>query len=283
MNSGHQPHGFTIIEVLIVLGLASFLFFAAVLAMSGDQSQTEFDTGARQIYSELQSLSTDVQNGLYTNSSVACTYNFADNVPGYPIFSTGSGNKQGENLGCVYVGKAIQFNPSSNSPNYYVYSLVGDQFSNSELAPPAAFPSSSTVLDTSRTQPFNFPPTGTQTVTLPDSFTISKITYADNPLNINNDIIGFYNVGTTFLSSPSSLGDQLFVIPLQNSTGSAAINYLNADKTQAGTIGDYDVNPNSTVTVCFASPLESREFVNIAFENQADSANLVLSYSYGSC
>ena len=277
MNSGHKPHGFTIIEVLIVLGLASFLFVAAALAFGGDQKQTEFDTGARQIYSELQSLSTDVQNGLYPNSLVSCTYNFSADVPGYPVFQTGSPNKQGENLGCVYDGKAIQFNPSTTKdPYYYVYSLVGDQFASAKLDPPAAFPSSATVLDTSRTSEINFPPTGTQIVDLPDSFVVSQITYAGNTPSEKNDIVGFYNIGTANLADVSSLGDQLFVIPTANSAGVTAVSDLN-------TASDYDIDVTNPITVCFSSGLEPNQFVNITFENQADSANLVLNYSYGSC
>jgi hypothetical protein len=105
---------------------------------------------------------------------------------------------------------------------------------------------------------------------------VSKITYTGNASNIKNDIVGFYNIGTTDLSEVSSLGDQLFVIPTADPAGVAAVNDLN-------TASDYSISVTNPITVCFSSSLEPNEFINITFENQADSANLVLTYTYGSC
>lgn len=280
MNSGHSPHGFTIIEVLVVLSLASFLFVAAAMAMNGDQKQTEFDTGARQIYTELQSLSTDVQNGLYTtNNSITC-----ENVSGSPYFVLGTQN-QGTNFGCVYVGKAIQFNPSSTkSAFYYVYSLVGNQFSGTSLNPPLPFPQSAKVLaSVGSGVSGNFPPEGTQVIGLPDQFTVSKITYSGNPIGGINDVIGFYNIQTSNLMSNSSLGNNLFIIPTEASASSNAISYINGDKVVNGVIGGYNINPNGSVVVCLSSPLEPREFVQISFMGKSDSTNLLLNYNYTSC
>ena len=287
MSSGLQPHGFTIIEVLIVLGLASFMFVAAALAMNGDQKQTEFDTGARQIFTELQSLSTDVSNGLYPNSKITCNYDFYDPIPeSYPSFSSGS-NQPGTNLGCVYLGKAIQFNPSAlSSTYYYVYSLVGVQYTDSTLSLPPAFPAYATVLDTTRAQPASLPPGGTQVVGLPDNFYVKKITFSNNPNGVSNDIVGFYNSGTSDLSTASSLSDQLFIMPTTNPGGSGAITELNNDNTPSNgldQVGYYDTDPSAPLTVCFSSPLEPNEVVNIIFENQANTTNLVLNYSYNGC
>jgi prepilin-type N-terminal cleavage/methylation domain-containing protein len=280
MNSGNLPHGFTIIEVLVVLGLSSFLFVAAAMAMNGDQKQTEFDTGARQIYTQLQSLSSDVQNGLYNNSSIYCS-----DSSGSPVFSTGSQNIQGTNFGCVYVGKAIQFNPSAaNSSFYYVYSLVGNQFSDTSLDPPPAFPISARVLaSVGAGVSSSFPPQGTQVVSLPDQFTVSSVVYSRNPKGVINDIVGFYNTETSNLLSNSSLGNQLFVIPTKASASATAISDLNSDNVSPGTENSYDISPTGALEVCFASPLEPSEFVKISFESQSDSTNLLLSYRYTRC
>lgn len=284
MNSGMQPQGFTIIEVLIVLSLATFMFAATAISMNSNQKQTEFDTGARQIYTQLQSLSTDVQNGLYPNSSISCSYNFNNPspIPGtYPSF-TAAAPKQGANLGCVYVGKAIQFNPGgANAPYFNVYSLVGVQYIDSSLDLPGSFPAYATVLDTTHGSTYGSAPGGTQVVSLPDQFTVNKINYPNNPLGgLGGDIFGFYSIQTSNLSSSSALSDQLFILPTSGLSISEAITSLNSDTAAPGQIDQYDISPSSPLTVCFTSPLETNQAVKIVFENQSNTANLVLSYDY---
>jgi prepilin-type N-terminal cleavage/methylation domain-containing protein len=276
MNSGSEPRGFTIIEVLIVIAISSFLLVAAILALTSDQNQTEFDTGARQIFSQLQSLSSDVQNGKYaSNPQYSCV-----STSGSPSFTSPPAS-EGTNFGCIYVGKAMQFNPSLNS-SYYVYSLVGDQFG-ANLSPPSAFPSSATVLDSVPT-PSSYPPAGVQIFNLPDQFAVSKITYAGNPSGNNNDIVGFYNVQAASLSSNSSLNNQVFIIPESAGAVSSqqAVSDINGDSLGTGR-GQYNINLTSPVTVCFTSPLEPNEFAQISFNNQTNSTNLTLNYNYTSC
>src|SRR5665213_4507 len=276
MNSGLGTEGFTIIEVLIVLSIGAFLFIAAAATFTGDQHQTEFDTAARQIFSQLQSISSDVQNGNYaTNASYSCT-----SSSGTLSFSSQS-SSEGTNLGCVYVGKAIQFNPSGLNASYYVYSLAGDQFATGSLSPPQAFPYSATVLNSTTVS--SSAPKGTQIVSLPDSFVVSKITYSGNPSGDSNDIIGFYNQQVSSLSTNSSLGNQVFAIPESiNISSQKAVSDLNSDATGTGA-DQYNSNIASPVTVCFTSPLEPKQAINIVFANQSDSSNLTLNYSYSGC
>jgi len=275
MNSGSEPRGFTIVEVMIVIAISSFLLVAAIFAMTSDQNQTEFDTGARQIFSQLQSLSSDVQNGNYaSNTQYSCV-----STSGTPSF-TSSPASEGSNFGCIYEGKAMQFNPSQISSFYYVYSLVGDQFG-ANLSLPSAFPASATVLDSLPT-PSSYPPSGTQVINLPDQFVVSEITNSGNPVGTTNDTIGFYNIQAA--SSNSSLNNQVFIIPESSGSVSSqqAISDINSDVLGTG-IGTYNISLTSPVTVCFTSPLEPNEFVQISFNNQTNSTNLTLNYSYTSC
>jgi len=278
MNIGRGTEGFTIIEVLIVLSIGAFLFIAAAATFSGDQHQTEFDTAARQIFSQLQSISSDVQNGNYASTtSYSCT-----SSSGTLSFSTQQA-PQGTNFGCVYVGKALQFNLSTSTSSYYVYSLVGNQFTTGTLSPPPAFPASSTVLNSTPTAGITYPPPGTQIVTLPYQFVVSKITYSGNPTGDTNDVIGFYNQQSSSLSTNSALNNQVFVIPeFSNANSQTVVTDLNNDATGASR-GQYNTAITSTVTVCFASQLESNQFVNISFNNQSNSTNLTLNYSYNHC
>jgi len=279
MNSGHVPRGFTIIEVLIVLSIGSFLFVVAAVTMSSDQKQTEFDTAARQIFSQLQSISSDVQTGNYaSNTQYSCT-----SSSGTLSFSSSTASV-GTNFGCVYVGKALQFKPIGNSSSYYVYSLVGDQFTPNTLSPPPAFPYSATVLDsTPISSNSTYPPPATQIINLPDQFVVSKITYAGNPLQDNNDIIGFYNLQASSTSTNSALTNEVFIIPEVTSVSSQqAVSDINSDVVGTSS-GQYNTSLTSPVTVCFTSPLEPNQFVQISFNNQSNSTNLTLNYNYSSC
>jgi prepilin-type N-terminal cleavage/methylation domain-containing protein len=277
MNSGHKPQGFTIIEVMIVLAIGSFLFVAAAIALTGDQNQTEFDTGARQIFSQLQAISSDVQNGNYaTNTQYTCT-----SSANGPLFSLGTAS-EGTNVGCVYVGKALQFNPTTGSSFYYVYSLAGDQFSPNTLSPPAPFPYSATVLDSGLSS--IYPPPSAQTISLPDQFRVSKVTYSGNPVGVVNDVIGFYNIETSSLSANDSISNQVFVIPEASSSTSSqqVVTDINNDTT-GSVVDEYYTNIKSPVTVCFISPLEPSQFVEVSFNDQSNSTNLTLNYGYTSC
>lgn len=276
MNSGLGTEGFTIIEVIIVLAIGTFLFVAAAATFTTDQHQTEFDTAARQIFSQLQSISSDVQNGSYpSDTNYSCTSSSGT------LSFTQQSQSEGTNYGCVYVGMAIQFEPSGANSKYYVYSLAGDQFATGTLSPPSAFPYSSTVLE-STASGISYPPPGAQAVTLPDQFVVSKITYSGNPSGTGSDIIGFYNQQASSLLTNSSIANQVFVMPeAANISSQKAVTDLNSDVSGKG-LSQYNTNISSPVTVCLTSPLEHNQQVNISFANQSNSSNLTLSYGYGS-
>jgi hypothetical protein len=61
-----------------------------------------------------------------------------------------------------------------------------------------------------------------------------------------------------------------------------AVTDINSDVLGSAS-GQYNINLTSPVTVCFTSPFEPNEFVQISFNNQTNSTNLTLNYSYTSC
>jgi hypothetical protein len=128
-------------------------------------------------------------------------------------------------------------------------------------------------------------PVGTQIINLPDQFRVSKITYGN--LDSTNYIVGYYNYETSDLSSSSSLGNSLFVMPINNPlTPIGAISLLNKDNTpppgSSGDNGDYIINPASQLKVCFTSPVEPNQWIDVSFTNKSDSTNLTLNYVYNS-
>jgi type II secretory pathway pseudopilin PulG len=114
--------GFTVIETLVVLAVTGALFIAIVATFTGSQRKAEFMQATQNLQSRLQQIITDVPNGYYQNmDNIKCTASATG-----PSLSMGAGNVQGTNEGCVFLGKAIQFQISGKSPEQYsTYSLAG--------------------------------------------------------------------------------------------------------------------------------------------------------------
>ena len=122
MNRGgtKNSHGYTILEVLIVLAVTGLLFVSAALMISGKQNRTNFQVGSHAIAQQIQQIVNETQSGYYPhNSNFECTA--ADtNVKIADI----GGSDQGGNNDCIFVGKTLVFDP--NSPESYgIYSLAG--------------------------------------------------------------------------------------------------------------------------------------------------------------
>ena len=136
MKGSPRPSGFTIIEVMIVLGVSGVLFLAAALMISGRQNQTGFATSIQDFETEIQQVANDVANGYYPNfSNFSCSQTTPPS--GQPILRYPGSKTQGTNgglstytdtlQGCAFLGKAIQFAVNTaNSPLIDVYPVVGN-------------------------------------------------------------------------------------------------------------------------------------------------------------
>jgi type II secretory pathway pseudopilin PulG len=129
MKGGRQPHGFTIIEIMIFLAVSGVIFFSAMILMSGSQDKTEFNTAIAQVASQLQSIVGNVANGYYlSQQNFTCTPNLS---PGsLPNISFSSVSQRGTSLGCTFLGEVIQFNPRPvlAYQQFVVYPVVGNQY-----------------------------------------------------------------------------------------------------------------------------------------------------------
>lgn len=115
-----QPLGYTIVEVLIVLAVSSFMFLIAANFINGKQEKTAFTEGTNDMVSNLQKVLEDVTDGHYSDIPLTCT------VSGDALRIVTGGTGQGTNKDCVFLGKLVHFYSASGGPNvnYDVYSLA---------------------------------------------------------------------------------------------------------------------------------------------------------------
>jgi hypothetical protein len=118
-GQNRQPLGYTIVEVLIVLAVSSFMFLIAANFINGKQEHTAFVQGTNEMASRLQGLVEQVTDGHYSDIPLSC-------APGTPLDFSGSTVTQGTNQSCVFLGKILHFYRSGTTfpQNYETISLA---------------------------------------------------------------------------------------------------------------------------------------------------------------
>lgn len=113
--------GYTLVEVLIFIGLTSALLIVAVANISGNQRATQFSQSVRDFESRVRDIVNDVPTGYFpTNSTIGCRI-----VGGPEVFTSGTPTNLGGNPDCLYVGKAMQFAPNGDDEKMLLYTLAG--------------------------------------------------------------------------------------------------------------------------------------------------------------
>lgn len=146
MNGGKNRKlrelGYTIIEVMLFLAISGFMFVLAAIFINGKQANAEFRQGINDASTQIRTVMNDVINGFYPSGN---NFSCSAAVSGPPNIVAGS-TTQGQNLGCLFIGKVIQFGVqgSGNATNgwskYRIYSVAGRQFANgSAVQAPATF------------------------------------------------------------------------------------------------------------------------------------------------
>jgi type II secretory pathway pseudopilin PulG len=267
MKGGKQPHGFTIVEVMIFLAISSVIFVGALDLLGGKQNQTAFSTSVSQVTSQLQSIIGNVADGFYNSSqNFKCT----PSASGPSVKNVGGGNLAlGTNLGCVFIGEVVQFYTNSgaaNTQDYVVYPVVGNQYDESlSLDPPvqatnltqaiplALYTAGSSNVDESQTTP------------LPYGIVVHNngLTYTDDKVNSDqpNPIgsIGFFTTfnGYTSGSNTSTLQSgsqsvQLIPIPGSHLSDSKAAAAGEIDSL-GGEVNSLITDPSGGVGICLDS------------------------------
>lgn len=139
-----QPLGYTIIEVLIVLAISSFMFLIAAGFINGKQESSSFTQGVNETASRLQDTLSQVTGGHYSDVLVSCPSPAGTGAPA---------TQQGTDPDCVFLGKIVHF--YSNGvfkpvQNYNVFSLAAARTATDNLpnAAVAAIPGLTTQSDT---------------------------------------------------------------------------------------------------------------------------------------
>lgn len=240
--------GFTVIEVLIVMAVTGILFIGAVLLIAGRQRQTEFDQATRQIQSQIQQVMNEVAIGFYPNTN---TFQCSAGASG-PILIAGSGTEQGENSGCIFVGKAMQFKVAASNPEQFAtYTIAGLQKNSSGTEVTSLAEARPKLVTPSTTEP-----------AIPDASLTTPLqgglTTLVNGMRYNNGA-GWVNIGAlAFVSSLAqysggeivSGAQQVSVIGVNgtslNTSKVAAADAINANLVTSP-------NPTATTEICFVS------------------------------
>lgn len=242
MKGGKKARGFTVMETLIVLAVTGGLFLAVAATLSGRQQRTQFEQAINDVRSQIQQVVNDVGTGFYPSlANFRCTAGASG-----PVIVSGSID-QGENAGCIFMGKVIQFRVNGTDPEEYrIYSTAGLQRTTTGDEVATYAQARPRVLSPSTSSP-----------SVPDITEKKKLQFGLTTLWMRNGAanigaVGFINKLATYSSGSIVSGaQQVDVVPVNgtslNATQLAGAQSINANL-QTST-----PNPANGVTMCFVS------------------------------
>ena len=129
MKQGGYPEvssGFTIVETMIVLAVTGVLFLSAVMLINGRQNRTQFTTAINLLQQQLQQIVNETASGFYPrDTAFSCTR--GSSTPPH-LNTQASGDHQGQNPDCIFLGKVIQFGVKNTDPELYgVFPILGNR------------------------------------------------------------------------------------------------------------------------------------------------------------
>lgn len=245
--------GFTIVEVMIVLAVTGLLFVSAAAVISGRQNQTAFDQAIRQIQSQIQQTINDVAIGYYPNlGNIRCT-----GAGGVVTLTNASGTEQGANAGCIFLGKALQFQVDGANPEKFnTFSIAGlqkggasgaESQSLTEAKPRAIAPSSSAggLPDATITNP------------LQNGLTTARMWYNNGAGDKTVGVVAFTSSLAQFSGTGTILSgsQQVNVVPVDDSANKSKLGVSAAFAADVinSNLASSPLNPSNGVFICFAS------------------------------
>ncbi|HEX8762821.1 MAG TPA: type II secretion system protein [Candidatus Saccharimonadales bacterium] len=238
MKGGQRARGFTITETLIVLAVTGGLFLVVAASLSGRQAKTQFEQGINEVRSQIQQTINEVGAGFYPN-----TNNFSCTAGGSgPVFAAAGSTDQGENVGCTFLGKAIQFKVGSSDPEIMkIYTIAGLQRTTAGDEPTDYDQAEARVVAPSTSSP-----------STPDASEVKPLLYGLTTTGTNTTgTIAFVNKLSASADSIISGEQQVNVIPVTN-TPYGLTQQVGAQRINSN-LGSSTVNPAGGVSLCFKS------------------------------
>ncbi len=245
MIRGLGSQAYTIVEVLIVLGVTGALLIAVMTTFAGQQNRTEFGQSINDIDAKIRDVITNINNGYYTN-----TGNFyCDALTGDGPHLHPGASQQGQNVGCEFIGRAMQFAADNNASTYNIYSIVGQRVKNNQdvtsltdavptaIAPPngADATDSNSLLYGLKAAKMYFTQGGVRTPVNTVAFMSTLPGYSGGNLNAGNQSVELRPVqNTADISNPAS-----------DKSAATAVSLITA--------GNLSLIPDAGVTICFQS------------------------------
>lgn len=243
-----EGRGYTIIEVMIFLAVSGFMFVLAAIFISGKQASVSYRQGITAAGSAMSAVANSVANGEFPGvGNFSCTSSGVG-----PTFTVGN-KSQGMNRGCIFLGKAVQFNPNGDPTQYNTYTIAGCQFKQCSTTYNAQPSQSLTdAMPVAVISPIDL----TQTSTLEDGLAFSQAYLCNNascslpnPLNPIGGIVffgSFGSAGAAVPNSESSGAQSVSVATLPPANG------VNAIRTKIANTSDYTVlTSQQHIVICF--------------------------------
>lgn len=255
--------GYTIIELIIVLGVSSIILASAMLIVHGTTARSEFGQSMRDVNSSMQDWINDVPDGFTGGSPASYTCKI---ISGKPRIVARYPNSTPD---CVFIGKALQITDghacptcaSNQSSKIYIYSVFGERLSGGAL------------IDT-MSQAVPVPAIGNaiaayQTgLDLTETYSIlngaSVLSTKVNGVNTTGALVGFFNsFNGSAVSSNGSQTLNAYTYPLGSNNAAAnttgGTNVIKCLEMSTPCIPAASSNPPvlSKLQVCFASNLDS--------------------------
>lgn len=272
MNNRGLARGYTIVEVLIFIAVSGAMLVAAMALISGQQAKTEFAQSMRDMDSRIQDVINDVSTGFYpTQNDFSCSAPASS-----PITITGVASSQGTNIGCSFIGRAVQFGATSDHDTLITFTIAGRQY--------VTGTTNTVVTNLTEATPIALSPR-TSNNSIPDK--TEKDDFA-HKLEVNKMFYGANNIaGVAFISRfPGSGGggqllskaQQVDVVPIPDIAGNA----IGQDqKITAEQIKSLDssspMNPSQGIMICFDSTVSNQHgWITIGSNDRQLTTNIII-------
>lgn len=274
--------GFTIVEVLIVLVVTGALFLSAAILISGRQNQTAFDQAIREIQSQIQQAMNEVEVGYFPNKGdFQCTV-----LGGFPNLQPGASG-QGKNSGCIFLGKAIQFQVETFRPERFtIFTITGlQQACSSTVEATCLGQVNPAVVAPSTGHNTADYPNNSVTLTLQNGLTTSRMWYNNGGPDVPIGAVAFTNSLTrSSVGAVTGGTGQVNVIPVSGTalgaTNLVVAQAINADGGDVLPTGP--INPSGGVFICFDSGGTNQYgIIRIGGENRALAVTLTIKNKNG--